>query len=386
MKKNCLTPVLLFMCLLMSGQLALSQIPAGPFLGQPAPGGVPELFATGLLPQYTGSFTFTADGLECFATKWYPETFSILMTTREQGGIWPDFDTASFSIDMDECPSFTPDGNRLYFISHKPVPPSPYYIRHLWYADRSGSGWADPVMLDSPVNEHFIVSVSVAASGNMYLSLSDDDKPGIYNSVMVGGIYQGPQKLSDSINYLHRPMRPYIAPDESYMLFDASETEDPFSQRDLAISYRKNDGTWTRAVFLDSTVNTSASEGTPCVSGNNHFLFFQRNMDILWMEASGLLTGFDEQPKAGHMAQLNQNYPNPFSETTTIEYSLDHPGCIQLSIYNVLSRQVFVLADACTTAGRHSVTLKAGELSAGVYECVLVTKDAVFARKMVCVR
>jgi hypothetical protein len=287
---------------------------------------------------------------------------------------------------MDESPSFTPDGNRLYFISSRPVPPSPYYIRHLLYADRTGPGWSDPVMLDSPINEHFIISISVAASGNLYLSISDDSKPGIYKSVMVGGIYQGPQKLSDSINYLHRPMRPYIAPDESYMLFDVAESEDPFSQRDLAISYRKNDGTWTKAVLLDSTVNTSANETTPFVSGKNHFLFFQRDTNSLWMDGSGLLTGFDEQPKAGHLVQLNQNFPNPVRGTTTIEYSLDHPGSINLSIHNVLSGQVFVLADTYMPAGRHSVTLKAGELSAGVYEYVLVTKDAVLSRKMVCVK
>jgi hypothetical protein len=88
---------------------------------------------------------------------------------------------------MDESSSFTPDGNRLYFISSRPVPQSPCCIRHLLHADRTGPGWSDPVMLDSPINEHFIISVSVAASGNMYLSLSNDDEPGIYKSAMPAG-------------------------------------------------------------------------------------------------------------------------------------------------------------------------------------------------------
>src|SRR5690606_21554833 len=37
---------------------------------------------------------------------------------------------------------------------------------------------------------------------------------------------------------------------------------------------------------------------------------------------------------------LHQNYPNPFNPRTTISYSLERAGEVQLTLYNALGRQV----------------------------------------------
>ena len=386
MKTNHIKPVLILVCMLIFTRMTLSQIPGGPYLGQPLPGPVPEQFAAGLLPEFTSSITFTPDGLECFSTRWYPSFSSILMTTKEQGGYWPEFDTASFSVEMDMLPYLTPDGNRLYFNSYRPNPPSPYYIEHLWYADRVDTGWSEPVVMGSPVFDHFIVSVSVASNGNLYLSISDNDDPAIYISKLISGIYQEPEKLGDSIHYLNRPMRAFIATDESYILFDAGETPDPFSQRDVYISYRNADETWTKAVALDAAVNTSEMEVVSFISRDDKYIFIGRGTDIYWMDASNILTGITDHPVSDNIPQVSQNYPNPFSKTTTINFYLSRPTFVNLDIYDMMNKKVAALVNEEKPAGSHFNSFDAANLPGGIYICILRVDDTTVIQKMVLVK
>ena len=372
------------MFLLLSCLRASSQFPAGPYLGQPLPGSLPEAFAPGLLPDYTSGITFTPDGLECFTARWYPGSWSFLMTTKEQSGSWPPFDTASFTVDMDESPHLSPDGSRLYYICFTPVPPSTFYIRHLYYTDRTGQAWSNPVLMGPPLFDHYIISVSAADNGNLYLGIADNNDPAIYISRFVNGSYQEPERLSDSINSLNRPLRPHITPDESFMLFDAGETPDPLSQRDLYISYRKQDGTWTKALPLGSTVNTGEDETTPFLTRDGNYLFFSRTGVVRWMDAANILVPvFENQLSLVLLPQLSQNIPNPCRGTTTIRYYLPQAGEVSLCLYNSVKQIVANLINEKQFSGAHEVTLNPGQLQAGVYEYVLRTQHSVLTRRMI---
>jgi photosystem II stability/assembly factor-like uncharacterized protein len=62
-----------------------------------------------------------------------------------------------------------------------------------------------------------------------------------------------------------------------------------------------------------------------------------------------------------------QNYPNPFSDFTNLEYELEHSAHLNLSIYNHLGQQVAVLVEGEQEAGRHQVRWEAGGMPAGIY-------------------
>lgn len=64
---------------------------------------------------------------------------------------------------------------------------------------------------------------------------------------------------------------------------------------------------------------------------------------------------------------LDQNYPNPFSSSTTFEYSLDVPGSVSLIVYDLLGREVAKLVDGSQPSGTHSVSFTADGISSGVY-------------------
>lgn len=83
---------------------------------------------------------------------------------------------------------------------------------------------------------------------------------------------------------------------------------------------------------------------------------------------------------------LHQNYPNPFNPTTTIIYDLPRLSKATLAIYDILGRQVRVLAEGMKPAGYYEVSLDATGLPSGVYIYRLAAGGLVKTKRMVVVK
>lgn len=64
---------------------------------------------------------------------------------------------------------------------------------------------------------------------------------------------------------------------------------------------------------------------------------------------------------------LMQNYPNPFNPKTTIEYSIQKSSFVQLTVYDILGREVIQLVDGFKPAGTHKVIFDGSNLSSSIY-------------------
>jgi len=69
---------------------------------------------------------------------------------------------------------------------------------------------------------------------------------------------------------------------------------------------------------------------------------------------------------------LHQNYPNPFNPVTTLRYDLPENGLVNITIYDMLGRQVKTLMDQTQNAGYRSIVWDAindygKPVSAGIY-------------------
>lgn len=97
------------------------------------------------------------------------------------------------------------------------------------------------------------------------------------------------------------------------------------------------------------------------------------------------LTAPGERPTS---YRLSQNYPNPFNLTTEIEYSLQSPSQVRLTIYNVLGQEVIRLIDEAQASGPYRVSWNARArngrvVASGVYLYRLDAGDWQDSRKMV---
>ncbi len=65
--------------------------------------------------------------------------------------------------------------------------------------------------------------------------------------------------------------------------------------------------------------------------------------------------------------QLNQNFPNPFNPSTTIEFKVPFETHIKLTVFNSLGELVSNLIDEPKNPGIHSINFDAGDLPSGFY-------------------
>lgn len=79
---------------------------------------------------------------------------------------------------------------------------------------------------------------------------------------------------------------------------------------------------------------------------------------------------------------LEQNFPNPFNPSTTINFTLTRADVTALRVFDVLGREVAVMNFGRMDAGRHTVSFNGSSLSSGVYFYKLESGAQNATRKM----
>lgn len=80
--------------------------------------------------------------------------------------------------------------------------------------------------------------------------------------------------------------------------------------------------------------------------------------------------------------KLYQNYPNPFNPVTTIRFEIPYTQEIELSLFDVLGREVKTLFNGIAPAGVITVDFNADNLASGVYIYRLKAEDFFISKKL----
>lgn len=80
---------------------------------------------------------------------------------------------------------------------------------------------------------------------------------------------------------------------------------------------------------------------------------------------------YGKQPDDHRTVKVFQNYPNPFSKTTTVKFHLADDCNIKIFTVNKITGEKTELADGFVSAGEHGVIFKAPEGSYAEYICTL---------------
>lgn len=276
--------IILLLSILVINSIGYSQgeFPAleGPYLGQKPPGLIPKLFAPGYVAtrhrDYNGSFTpdmkeFYFSRRDVDTEKWWLIRFKLKNNQWQESVVGPRVGR----------PVLAPDGNTMH-LGNK-------------YMERTISGWSEVKSLGPMFdrNDWGIMRLSASAKGTYVF---DDYKNNdvLRISIIKNGKRQPPKLLGPQINSGKWTAHPFIAPDESYLIWD-SEKDDGYGDKDLYISFRQQDGSWGTAINLGETINTDGVEAGAYVSPDGKYLFFNRNSiqtkdgsdpegDIYWVD------------------------------------------------------------------------------------------------------
>lgn len=99
--------------------------------------------------------------------------------------------------------------------------------------------------------------------------------PGIVSTCVQhsSGYFIEREKLEYGISSDHNDGYPYIAHDESFLLF-GSFRPGSIGMSDLYVSFQRADGTWTQPKNLGRKINSEAKDVHPFVSADGKYLFF----------------------------------------------------------------------------------------------------------------
>ena len=268
----------------------------GEYLGQKPPGLSPEIFARGIVSTAQGEFNaaFSPDGREFYFSVNESGGRETMKFMTMENNRWTPPQPVPFVSPQNDCdPIFSFDGSRLYFISTRPkkdkIGSKDWDI---WFVERSDTGWSEPINIGPPVNsdldEYY---VSLTKDGTIYFASNRAGGLGsfdIYRSRLVDRHCAKPENLGAAINTKYLEHDPFIAPDESYILFTSVDRPGGFGTGDLYISSRREDGTWDKSKNLGKTFNTSGYDFCPIVSPDGKYFFFTRRGDIFWVSIEAI--------------------------------------------------------------------------------------------------
>jgi len=242
----------------------------------------PRIFADGIIS--TGDYdthpAFSPDGKTLYFVKMAPDLSKwTIFVSYYESGRWKEPQIAPFSGQYwDADPYFTKDGNTLFFISNRPVKEGDPQKGDfdIWKVEKQKNAWNQPVRLGSPINsEASEYYPTVDDNGAMYFgSRRKGGKGGadIYVSRPENGEYKTAENLGESINTPGNEFEPFIAFDDSYLIFMATPSES-LEEADFYISYNQQ-GNWTKALKLPAPFNSDATEFSPKVTRDSKYFFF----------------------------------------------------------------------------------------------------------------
>jgi len=128
--------------------------------------------------------------------------------------------------------------------------------------------------------------------------------------------------------------------------------------------------------------NYSLAENSPCVSTGED----GSNMGAFGVGCEAILSTDKDVIPLQYI--LHQNYPNPFNPVTTLRYELPENAMINITIYDMLGREVKTLINQTQDAGYRSVIWDATNdygkpVSAGIYLYQIQAGEYIQTKKMV---
>ena len=225
----------------------------GPYMGQDPPGKEARRFAPGIIYLDHTSISISPDGNEIYWGNGYSILYSAIRDGKWTKPEHPSFSGPNDIMFYDDVPFVSPDNQRLFFTSRRPVDTLSANTNkeNIWYVERRATGWSEPRPAGAAVNAmglHWQVTVS--GNGTLYFGGVDQNSFGgsdIYYSRLVNGEYTQPVNAGPVINTGDSEMMPFIAPDESYLLFFRAILQRPY----LFISFKGKDGQWQEPKPVD---------------------------------------------------------------------------------------------------------------------------------------
>lgn len=271
----------------------------GKYMGQQKPDITPKIFAPNFISTEEQEFgsVFNKEGTEFYFGVDVGGRNEIRYSKMVKGKWTKPITILSHELYSYNDPFLSNNENRLYFISKRALDgKGEIKDVDIWYVEKMDDGWSEPINAGSTINtsgdEYYI---SFTNDGTMYFASDGHTRKDttrtdhdIYYAKMIDNEFQEPVLLDSAVNTTDYEADVFVSPDESYIIF-SSTREGGFGRGDLYISFKNDDGNWTKAVNMGKEINTEHYEYCPFVTKDGKYLLYTSNQDIYWVSTEVIL-------------------------------------------------------------------------------------------------
>lgn len=179
----------------------------------------------------------------------------------------------------------SPDGKTLYFSRYRDSNNIGGINddEDIWFAewDETANAWGKAKNIGEPLNNKY---------PNYINSISPDG-----NTILLGNRYLNNGKMDNGLSLSHRTADgwsfptnikiegttkntdwagSYLSKNQTVLLLAYEQNKNTFGQRDLYVSFIKNDNTWSQPINLGATINTKGMESSPFLAVDDSTLYF----------------------------------------------------------------------------------------------------------------
>ena len=148
-------------------------------------------------------------------------------------------------------------------------------------------------------------------------------------------------------------------------------------------------------IMIDSTSSTNfADDSESCIIGRYHHqtwykvaansnnqLFYTESV-VIGVNGPGIYKEISPYNSKTIDYSLNQNFPNPFNPSSSIQYSIPNPGLVKIEVFDILGRRIETLVNEEKLAGEYKVTFNGSKLASGIFLYKLTSGTFCQVKKM----
>lgn len=177
-------------------------------------------------------------------------------------------------------PVISPDGKTLYLtrLGHK----GNFNIdnQDIWYSERKNGAFENPVHMKEPINTKGNNSfLSITPDGQTALLLNEYHPNGVTKTGMsiteltdTGWAFPTPVKIDSFYN--DNDYGEYFLANSKNIIVMTVERNEGIASKDLFVSFKREDNTWTKPLWMGETINSAASEISPFLAADNRTLYY----------------------------------------------------------------------------------------------------------------
>jgi hypothetical protein len=121
----------------------------------------------------------------------------------------------------------------------------------------------------------------------------------------------------------------------------------------------------------------NAQQGDPPTAYGKNYI------SVMTVEKAEVWTSVEENNIPVYDYDVSQNYPNPFSGTSTVYVMLKEPAILSLEVHNLMGQLVYSIPEKKYNSGKVEFTIDGSRMESGIYFYSIISGESSVTKKMI---